>query len=159
MIEIKKLLSEGLAAGFAGGSSNKIDRGGFAFKVGHLNNGNGTYHDEWIADRVGGGQETVRTKDGQEYTRLYAGGTISEEELKKLGINKKDVLGFLVNTIQKLGEDTRLFMETELDSGDWRYTYEITSDEEKIPLTAGEECIFYKDNLVFVHNFLLCPIE
>jgi hypothetical protein len=107
---------------------------------------------------VGGGQELIEVGD-ERFTRLYAGGTVSLEELEKLGLTKKDVMKYLIEKIQQLGDKTRLLEKCEQDDGDWVYRYGLLDEEERIPVVVGKEVIRYKGELVFVHNFLLCPME
>ncbi|MBU0569896.1 hypothetical protein KKB40_03885 [Patescibacteria group bacterium] len=92
--------------------------------------------------------------------RVYAGGTISEQALQDMGLTKNDVMGFLKKQILENGENIRLnddfLPEAE---GNWRYEYRIIGREEDIPVTMGKESIFFKEELVFVHNFVLSPVE
>lgn len=160
-MEINKLhlLTEGLKSGFAGETQSlQVNRGSFVLKSSHLENSEGEYHDEWIADRVGGGQEIIKVGDSQ-FTRLYAGGTIAIEELSRLEITKKDVMKYLISQINKMGNKTRLFEDCVSQDGDWSYQYQLIDSEDDIPVFMGKETINYKDTKVFVHNFLLCPIE
>ncbi|HOX96202.1 MAG TPA: hypothetical protein PLI45_02375 [Candidatus Woesebacteria bacterium] len=156
----EKLLSLGLKQGFVGETvMQSVERGVFKMKSSHFENEDGTYHDEWMADRTGGGQEIVET-DGVSYTRVYAGGTISINALTEMGISIKDVMSFLKKNILEGGEQTRLFADylPEPD-GDWQYSYTILEDEPKIPLTLGKEVIRYQGVLVFIHDFLITPVE
>jgi hypothetical protein len=155
----KEVLSRGLKAGFAGGSERKqVDRGGFLFETSHFEGSDSRYHDEWLADRVGGGQEVIEV-DGKKYTRLYAGGTIGLDELDKLGLTKKDIIKYLITKIQELGDKTRLLEGCEQEDDEWGYEYRLLDREDAIPVSVGKETIKYKDELVFVHDFLLCPVE
>ena len=155
----KEVLSNGLDVGFAGGSERKqINRGGFSFETSHLEDGDSRYHDEWLADRVGGGQEVIEVGD-RKYTRLYAGGTIQLNELTKLGLTKKDVIKHLITKIQELGEKTRLLEDCEQLDREWGYRYGLLDKEESVPVFVGKETVEYKGVLVFVHDFLLCAIE
>ena len=93
--EIDRLLARGLKEGFAGGTvMQSVKRGGFNLKSSHFESEGGVYHDEWFAERAGGGQEIVNVGNTT-FTRVYAGGTIPLEELKGLGISKRDVMAFL----------------------------------------------------------------
>lgn len=155
-----KMLSRGLAAGFACGTViNDVNRGGFNLKSSHLENENGIYHDEWFADRAGGGQEIVKV-DEKTYTRVYAGGTIPLKKLADLGISKGDVMAFLKKQIIENGEKIRLNtnFETEAD-GDWQYCYKVIEGDPGIPLIVGREVISYQGNLVFVHVFIISPVD
>lgn len=154
-----EMLTRGLQAGFAGESTRERSaRGGFEFESSHYTDSEGRYHDEWIADRVGGGQEIVEI-DGVCFTRLYAGGTISLPELEAMGITKKDVIGYLISKIRQVGAATRLLEECQVEDGDWSYHYHALDQEAAIPLFTAREEINFKEQLVFVHNFLLCPVE
>lgn len=156
----EEILTKGLQEGYAGGTQvKKVKRGSFTLKSSHLEEDGKEYHDEWAADRVGGGQELIKV-GGKKYTRVYAGGTILEEELKKLGIEKKDVTGKLKEFITEYGNKNRLYKDFSPEpEGDWRYKYKIIDKEDNIPVTTGKESIFYKDTLVFVHLLTLCPVE
>lgn len=152
-------LAKGLVKGFAGYTDREqISRGDFDFETSHLEEDGARYHDEWIADRVGGGQEVIEV-DGEKFTRLYAGGTVSLEELKRLELTKKDVIKYLIEKIQQLGDKTRLLEECEQDDGDWAYRYGLLDKESRIPVVVGKEVIEYKGEMVFVHDFLICPVE
>ncbi|OGH16720.1 MAG: hypothetical protein A3C30_00020 [Candidatus Levybacteria bacterium RIFCSPHIGHO2_02_FULL_40_18] len=162
MREAQRLLSGGLAIGYAGGSVRKgVDRGGFKVETSHVELEEGTYHDEWAADRLGGGQELVRTRDGEIFTRLYAGGTISQEELRRLRISKKMVTDYLKGKLSELKDATRLdrYCLPKPD-GYWQYRYELTGiNFREIPVKVGIETISFKGQLVFAHFFLLSPVE
>jgi hypothetical protein len=160
-MDIEKLLAKGLQKGFGGGTARKrAKRGGFELESSHYETDSGdVYHDEWLADRVGGGQELVRIGD-EKYTRVYAGGTISEEELHGMGITKRDVIGFLKAQILENGEKIRLTTDFgPVEDGDWSYIYRIVDIESDIPLITGKESVHYKGQLTFIHHFLLCPVE
>jgi hypothetical protein len=157
---IAKLLTEGLKKGFAGGTfMANINRSVFSLESSHLENENGIYHDEWFAKRAGGGQEIVKAK-GVTYTRVYAGGEISLEELNGLGISEDDVMKFLKKQIIENGEKTRLHTDFQPEpEGDWQYSYKILDKDIKIPVTVGKEAIKFKEKIVFIHYFILCPVD
>ncbi len=160
-MDSKKLLTRGLQKGFGGNTvRKKTTRGPFKVDSGHYETKNGgIYHDEWMADRVGGGQELVLT-NGKSYTRVYAGGTISAKALGSLGLTVKDVMVFLKKQILDNGDKIRLWADFKpKPQGDWRYEYIIIDKEKDILVTAGKESIFYKGKLVFVHSFVLSPVE
>lgn len=159
-MSINRLLATGLQAGYGGGTTfGQADRGGFVLKTSHFADGNGgTYHDEWCADTLGGGQELVE-EGGQKFTRVYAGGTIALEKLQELGTSKPEVLTFLKSIMLDHGEKIRQDSDFEFTNGDWKYIYKVTDQEKDIPIISGKESIFYKNNLVFVHMFVLCPVE
>lgn len=161
MAEIEKLLSDGLEAGYAGGTERlTVSRGSFQLEASQFTSDDGgVYRDEWMADRTGGGQELVQAGD-KKSTRLYAGGTIQLEQLTELGLTKKDVTGYLKREIKELGAKTRLFEEcTPEPDGDWQYQYKILQAMGNIPLTVGLETINFKDKIVFAHGFLHTSIE
>jgi hypothetical protein len=158
--DIKKALTEGLQAGFGGKSKfETVERGSFALKASEVVEGGVAYRDEWLPGRTGGGQELIRVGE-QVYTRLYAGGVIREEELERLGIGEKQVIAYLKEIILKLGEQTRLEADClpEPDE-DWRYSYRVIEKMEALDMTVGKETIKYKEETVFVHMFLLCPVN
>lgn len=156
--KIKNALVTGLLAGYAGETEFRdIVRGGFEMKQSHYEKNGIVYHDEWLPNRTGGGQELVMI-DGQQYTRLYAGGLIEEQKLKQLGIDENDVISTLINQIKLAGEKTRLDADYENKDGEWKYSYKVKKQIEEIGLLFGKEKIKYKGQLVFVHYFLLSPI-
>jgi hypothetical protein len=154
------LLSLGLTKGFAGETQfQTIQRAGFTLHSSHLEVADGTYHDEWAADRTGGGQELVKVGETT-FTRVYAGGTISLAALEQLGITKEIVVAFLIASLTKAGEATRLSENYgPIQDGDWSYQYQVIEKNQAIPLTVGKENITYKDQLVFTHVFVMCPVE
>lgn len=155
-----KILVRGLKEGFAGGTiMNNVEREGFKLKSSHFENESDVYHDEWFADRAGGGQEIV--KAGKEtYTRVYAGGTVPREVLVQLGISIGDVMTFLKKQIIENGEKIRLNTNFEPETeGDWQYSYKVLDRDEGIPLTLGKETINFKGILVFVHDFVISPVD
>jgi hypothetical protein len=160
MIQFPKILSQGLLSGFAGKAEiEAVKRHLFDLQSSHYQNENGVYHDEWAADRVGGGQELVKTDQGR-FTRVYAGGTIPEEALLALGISKEEVMRFLIASLQKQIDQTR--QETDClpeAEGDWQYQYHVLERNFVIPYTLGKEEIFYQKHVVFVHLFISCPVE
>lgn len=155
-----KLLARGLKEGFAGETVMQgVERGGFSLKSSHFESEGGIYHDEWFADRAGGGQEIVKVGETT-YTRVYGGGTIPLEELKALGISKGDVMAFLKKQMIENGEKIRLHNNFEAEAeGDWQYSYRVLDADKEIPLTLGKEIIKYKGNLVFVHDFIISPVD
>lgn len=166
MAESESILTKGLLANYArepgsGFESKKVIRAGFPVETGELKFEDGSlYHDEWTANRTGGGQELVKNSEGKTFTRLYAGGTIALEELKSLGLTKKDVTNYLKTKLSELGNKTRLFLPLSPEAdAHWQYAYEIKEVLDKIPLTVGRESISYKGRTVFVHYMLLCPVE
>jgi hypothetical protein len=158
--ETDNLLIKGLQGGFAGGTvMSNVNRGGIELKSNHFEIENGVYRDEWIADRAGGGQEIVKVGETM-YTRVYAGGTIPLEVLSKLEITKGDVMKFLKKQLLQNGEKTRLHTDFNPKAeGDWQYSYHVLDSDKEIPLTVGKEVIFYKGNLVFVHDFIISPVD
>jgi hypothetical protein len=158
--KIDRMLSIGLQQGFAGGTDmGDVERNGFSLKSSHFENEVGIYHDEWIADRAGGGQEIVKVDD-ETFTRVYAGGTITLDKLSELGISKDDVMSFLKKQIIQNGEKIRLTTDYSPEpEGDWQYLYKVIDQDLEIPLTIGKETITYKDKLVFVHDFLISPVD
>lgn len=159
--ELDKLLSQGLEAGYAGGTERQtVTRGPFTIEASQFTSpNNGIYIDQWIADRTGGGQEIVK-EGNQTRTRLYAGGTIGIENLRQLGLTKKDVIGYLKRKIKELGGKTRLFEDCNTDpDGDWQYTYHIMQTMGDIPLTVGMETISFKGTRIFAHGFLHTTVE
>jgi hypothetical protein len=158
--ETDNLLIRGLKGGFAGDTTvQTVNRSGFDLKSSHLENSDGVYHDEWCADRAGGGQEIVKVGNDM-YTRVYAGGTIPLEDLSAMGISKDDVMKFLKSQLIGNGEKTRLHTDFLPDvEGDWQYSYHVLDSDKEIPLTVGKEIIRYKGNLVFVHDFIISPVD
>ncbi len=155
--KISQALTTGLINGYGGKTDfNKINRGGFDLKSSHFESEDLIYHDEWTN---AGGQEIVKVgKDS--FTRVYAGGVADEEILKKLGITHQEVLANLVSKIQQLGEKTRLFNDCPVNTeNDWQYEYKILDKDDQISVTVGKETIKYKNQLVFIHVFVLSPIK
>lgn len=134
-------------------------RAGFSLQTSHLDEDGNTYHDEWAADRTGGGQELVKV-EGVTFTRVYAGGTISEAAMEQLGISKKAVMEFLISSLNKAGEATRLYENYgPVQDGEWTYQYQLLEQNPAIPMTTGKEDIGYKGQVVFTHVFVMCPVE
>nr|MBP9820316.1 hypothetical protein [Candidatus Woesebacteria bacterium] len=120
---------------------------------------NNVYHDEWMAGRVGGGQELVRVGEST-FTRVYAGGTISVAAMEQLGITKKAVMEFLIRLLNQAGEATRLYENYgPVQDGEWTYQYQVLEQNPAIPMTTGKEDISYKGQVVFTHVFVMCPVE
>lgn len=154
------LLTKGLLEGYVGNSvRNKIERSGFKGKSSDFSDSAKHYHDEWFADDNGGGQELVIDNEEQA-TRVYAGGVIPVEELKKLGLSTKDVIQRLVVSVNKLEGKTRLHAPCSLKIDDnWDYDYSILKQPEEVPLTIGYESIKYNGREVFVHGHILSPVK
>jgi len=157
MATAKELLTKGLHEGYVGHTDiYEIKRGDFSLKRSVYKNVDGSYHDEWLPTRTGGGQE-IADSGIEKYTRLYAGGVVSPEMLEGLGITKKEVIGYLIKKIVVLGEKTRLFDDCLPENdGDWRYKYQITDRVESVKLTRALETIEYKGKMVFIHGFEIC---
>lgn len=136
------------------------ERGGFSVTTSHYEDpaSGGTYHDEWLPGRLGGGQELVRVGE-KRMTRLYGGGTVAAEALTRLGISENDVMAFLMKMIQQLGDATRLEKDcSAVEDGEWQYQYVVKEQLPEISLTVGKEEIKYRDEVVFVHYFLLTEV-
>ena len=160
--EIAKILTDGLVEGYAGnGDVSSIERASFLGKASHFESEPGSvYHDEWfVPNYLGGGQELVKAGEDM-FTRLYAGGTSSPEQLAKLGITVKDVGGYLRKKIVELGNKTRLFNECKPEpDNDWQYRYEILMKDSSIPVIVSVESIIYKGTRVHLHPFILSPLK
>lgn len=153
------MLSKGLTEGFKGAIvSETVNRGGFTLKSSHLGKDGEKYHDEYIPARTTGGQEIAESGD-EKYTRVYAGGVIANEELKKLGIKGEDVISYLIKKVVELGEKTRLFEDCiARPDGDWQYEYWVTDKFEQVDLVRSLEVISYRGVRVFIHGFEICRV-
>jgi hypothetical protein len=158
--KIKNGLTLGLLANFGGNTTPEtVNRSGFDLKSCSLSKDGVTYTDQWLPRDSGGGQELVRA-DKEEFTRLYAGGIVGPEKLEKLGITGKEVIGHLIQRISSLGPKTRLFADCQPDNiGLWGYGYKIIEQEPEVGVLAAKETITYKNQLVFVHYFLLSEVS
>lgn len=142
-----KALTEGLLAGYVGKTVfSPVNRGSFELKSSHYEADGIIYHDEWTK---GGGQEIVSV-DGVQFTRVYAGGAIGET---------KEVIGKLIYFIQQLKDKTRLFINCEMSDGDWQYRYQIIDTNLSPEVTVGKETITHQNQIVFIHIFVLSPIN
>jgi len=158
--ETKDILAKGLGEGYVGKSvRGQVDRAGFILETSDYNGPEGRYHDEWAAHQNGCGQELTETPDGKKATRVYGGGTPSDEELAVFGINGKEVIGKLFFFVNQLGDKTRLDTDIESVDGDWSYSYKIMKSVNEIPLSVGDEEIKYKGNLVFIHFHINSPVR
>ncbi|HTK03283.1 MAG TPA: hypothetical protein VL401_00745 [Alphaproteobacteria bacterium] len=157
----KAILAKGLSEGYVGKSiRGSVERAGFNLETSDYRGPEGSYHDEWDADFNGGGQEIVETPNGEKATRVYAGGTLAAEELAKLNLTKKAVIGELIFFVNKLGHGTRLDENAEAtDGADWKYKYEVLESQKEIPVDLGKETITYKNNLVFIHYHVVSPVK
>jgi hypothetical protein len=151
------LLTQGLQAGFGGNTQmSKVNRGGIELTASHHESELGTYHDEWV---TGGGQELVRTQDGEAMTRTYVGNTIPPEKLEVLGLTEKDVMIFLKRIITENGNEIRFDTNFERTEGDWNYHYSVTNKIDDPFIINGIEEIFFKGQRVFVHTFGISKAE
>lgn len=158
--KIKAVLAKGLGEGYVGKSvRGKAVRTGFELETSDYQGPEGKYHDEWAAHQNGGGQELVETANGEKATRVYAGGSLTEEKLKELGLTDKDVIEKLVLFVNRLGDKTRQDQDSESTEGDWTYTYKIIKSVKEIPVEVGEEEIRFRGNLVFVHYHINSPVR
>lgn len=156
---IQMALTRGLLSGYGGKTVfAKVKRGTFSLNSSHFEDKLITYHDEWLPANTGGGQELVRVGSTQ-YTRIYAGGIISNSILTQLKITEGEIINFLKLTILDQKHRTRLFKSCLPKSdGVWQYTYQVLEKNPSISATLGKETIKFKGKTVFVHYFLLCPI-
>jgi hypothetical protein len=156
---LKEHLTRGLLSGFAGKSDfAELERGGFRFKTSDVSDENFKYHDEWLDAKVGGGQELLQVGD-LGFTRLYAGGVLNDAQLSVLGISESDISAFLKNALVALEQNTRLEKECTFSVDNWDYRYEVVATAPIIGMIVGKESISFKQREVFVHYFLLCPVE
>jgi len=155
--KIENALTQGLLAGYGGQTKfEKTTRGSFDISSSHFENNEIVYHDEWTK---GGGQEIVKIEENI-FTRVYAGGIVNEDVLNKLGITPQDINQNLIYRINQLGSATRLFNNCQPEKlNDWDYEYKILDKDLEIGITVGKESIKYKDQLVFVHCFVLSPVK
>lgn len=158
-LKIEKALTDGLAKGYALAEPTPVTREKFRGLSTDVQFPKGSYHDEWFGRESGGGQELVQV-EGHQYTRLYAGGTVSQEKLAQLGITSEDVIGYLMQKIQELGPRTRLHRNCIPRSDKkWQYLYEIMRQNRALEITNARERILFKGTLVHEHSFMLCPIR
>ncbi len=145
-------LNHGLLKGYVGDKPPgwKV-RGGVDFRSLEQNLSSGTYHDEWISGRNGGGQETFASKTESSYTRVYSGGVFPDAILTRLGTDMLTVESRLSSFIKGSEGKTRLDQDYFKVDGDWQYGYEVIERFPEIGLTLGIEKIDFKDNAVFVH--------
>jgi hypothetical protein len=161
MAETNRIMSEGLAAGYAGGTERvTVHRGNFDLESTNYTSPDGGEHsDQWIANMTGGGQEIARI-NGETATRLHGGGTFPLETIAALGLVKKDVIGFLKRSILESQGKTRLEEDYMPDAqGDWQYTYRILDSKDPIGLAVGMETITYRGQEVFAHAFINTPVK
>jgi hypothetical protein len=154
------LFARGLSATYGGNSVYKKGvRAGFPFESSDFTENGNIYHDEWFADRAGGGQELIKVS-GKIFTRVYAGGTISHKKLSKLGLTKAEVIEFLKRQMRENGDHIRLHQDFISDpEGDWLYEYKVIGTNPEIPLTTGRELIYYQKTIVFEQEFIICPVD
>lgn len=155
--KVVQALTTGLLAGYGGKTKFlTVNRGSFELKSSHFENAGIIYHDEWTN---GGGQEIVRVGN-EAFTRVYAGGVATQEILQKFGITHQDVIANLISRIQQLGNKTRLFADCQTDDlNGWSYEYKILDRNGQISVTTGKEIIKYHGQIVFIHVFVLSPID
>ena len=158
--EIKGILAKGLSEGYMGRNvRGKVVRAGFNIETSDYQGPEGKYHDEWAAHQNGGGQELVESVNGEKATRVYAGGSLDEEGLKKLGLTGKDVIGKLIFFVNEFGNKTRLDEDAEMTNGEWKYAHKVLKSVKEIPIHISEETITYKDILVFIHFHINSPVK
>jgi hypothetical protein len=157
--EIKALLGKGLSGGYGSSNYEKGERVGFQIDINDYQGPDGRYRDEWAAHQNGGGQELIETPDGKKWTRVYAGGSLDEESLSKLGITREQVSEKIKFFLGKLGDKTRFDFEVTETEGDWSYSYKLDREEKGIPLVVGCERIEYKGSLVFTHEIINSPVD
>lgn len=156
---LKNHLTRGLLWGFAGKSDfSQSARGGFRFKTSDVSDDNFKYHDEWLDAKVGGGQELLQVGDIG-FTRLYAGGVLNDAQLSVLGISEPDVIAFLKKALVAVKQNTRLEKDCTFSVDNWDYRYEVVASTPTIGIIVGKESISLNQLEVFVHFFLLCPVE
>jgi hypothetical protein len=156
--EIKVILGTGLSGGYGSSNYEKTTRAGFELDSNNYSGPEGKYHDEWAAHQNGGGQELVETPNGEKATRVYAGGSLDPEALKKLGLTEESVSTELKYFLKTLGAKTRLDENIELEHGKYKYSYRVIKSVEEIPVKVGEEEIRYDESLVFVHYHINSPV-
>ncbi len=160
--DIKKVLTQGLLNGYAGGGKfKKFTRTIFEGTSSIQDVFGATYHDEWFVPSIsGGGQELVKSVNGEMFTRLYSGGTLKVEKLKSIGTTVDEISKRLKDSILNLKDKTRLTENCELEIDEsWKYTYEVVFRNMEFDTYLGIERIFYRNNLVHIHNFILSPIK
>ena len=157
-VEIKKILGTGLSGGYGSSNYGKTTRAGFELDLSDYIGPEGRYHDEWAAHQNGGGQELAETPNGEKVTRVYAGGSLDQEALQKLGLTDDEVSAELKYFLKTLGDKTRLDEGIELEHGKYRYSYRVIKSVEEIPVLVGEEEIKYDNSLVFVHYHINSPV-
>lgn len=156
MTKAEEALNKGLQQGFVGTNSIKqVQRGDFSLASSSAD----AYVDQWMVKRIGGGQEIASAHD-EVVTRLYAGGYIQKEKLDDLGISENQIIDFLKKSLLEFIDKTRLHESVKPPAdGDWQYEYSVLQKYLQLPLTVGEESIAYKGQKVFIHIFLISPVE
>jgi len=159
-IEIKAILAKGLSEGYVGkGVRGKAVRIGISLETNEYQGLEGKYRDEWAGHQNGGGQEIAEAANGGKATRVYAGGSLDVDGLKKLWLTDKDVIEKLIFFINQLGEKTRQDQDAVATEGVWNYSYKVLKSVKEIPVEVGEEEIRFHDNLVFIHYHINSPIR
>ncbi len=142
--QIATALTQGLLAGYGGQTKfDTVKRGNFELKSSAYGD---NYIDQWTN---GGGQELVRV-DGQEYTRVYAGGSVDDSP---------EIISKLIYFIKTLQDKTRLTTNCNFSEGDWSYQYQIIYQDQNLDITVGKETIRHFDQVVFVHIFILSSVS
>ncbi len=159
--DLKELLTEGLAAGFAGQTQfETVKEGPVTYKVStFVSSTGGVYRDKWTGGKSGGGHEVAIIGDRAIF-RSYSGGTIKDDQLAELGVDHKAVMDYLISKILELGNKTRLDDDCIVGpDGEWQYTYRVMRVEEDLSKIFAREVIAYKNRLVFLHDFSICPLR
>lgn len=161
MNKAETILARGLSSGYASAHDRTtVSRGPFILKSEDIPFApySGHYSDQWIAGRVGGGQEIAQCEN-EIATRVFAGGIVKPDMLNALGIEEADVLGYLKTSLTKYADVTRLHENVAPEpDGDWQYAYKVAQEYPDFPLTVGVETIRYKGHPVFLHVFLNTPV-
>ncbi len=158
-LEIKSAFAESLLNSFTT-TPQASERDGLSITTNGLDNERVLSTDQWAGHnpRTTGGQEIIKV-GAITYTRVYAGGTIEHSKIEELGIIEKDIMIFLSEIVNAYAERIRLDEDFAIVNGGWQYHYECTSNNPNIPMWLGEEVIYYQNQLVFQHNFTICPVE
>ena len=147
MKNLYEFIVKASAAAYAGGAKpeKKSERPGFVELV--FTEGDFYYRDSYVGFHRSRGMEVVRFKGKPIWASNYGGGMVKGKE--KLALK---TFNFLKNAMLAKDLSFQSFRGPKFfKKGDWKYQYQQTGNTEEF---AGDEKIFYKDELVFFHHII-----
>ena len=149
--ELNSFLGKAAMSTYAGGSGSKVDPENLCFVNLEFKQGDWYYKDSYTGFFQSWGREVIWYKGKPVWTQIYGGGMVKQLQNDTAFAHR--TFDFLKKALSA-GEKKEKFQPRgpkQFKYGDWKYVCRVKGDITKF---EGHEKIFFKNNIVFTHDFL-----